>query len=187
MHDTTTQVLSLFEAHGKSRYGHEAVSQLQHALQAASQAEAAGADAELIAAALLHDIGHLLHDLPEDAPDHGIDDRHEMLGERWLEKHFSSSVVDPVRLHVEAKRYLCASEEGYLDLLSEPSRQSLMLQGGPMNAAEIKAFESHPHHQRAVRLRRWDDQAKDPTLVTRGIDHFAKYLDQAAKGAAKTA
>lgn len=182
MHPTTRTIVALFKERGSSQYGHEAVTQLQHALQAARLAEAEGADAELIVAALLHDVGHLLHDLPEEAPDQGIDDRHEVLGERWLEKHFSARVVEPVRLHVDAKRYLCAAEAGYLEILSAPSRQSLMLQGGPMNASEVAEFRSHPHYERAVRLRRWDDLAKDPSLRTPPIEHFATYLDEAAEG-----
>ncbi|MDX2132678.1 MAG: HD domain-containing protein [Planctomycetota bacterium] len=180
MHPITAQIIEMFRSRGSSQYGHEAVTQLQHGLQAAWLAEKEGADAELISAALLHDVGHLLHDLPDDAPDQGIDDRHEVLGERWLDKHFSDRVVEPVRLHVDAKRYLCAAERGYLELLSEPSRQSLMLQGGPMKGNELAAFESHPHRDRAVRLRRWDDQAKDPALETPPIEHFAPYLDEAA-------
>ncbi|MFZ4575301.1 MAG: phosphonate degradation HD-domain oxygenase [Phycisphaerales bacterium] len=180
MHPITAQIIEMFRSRGSSQYGHEAVTQLQHGLQAALMAENEGADAELISAALLHDVGHLLHDLPDDAPDQGIDDRHEVLGERWLTKHFTDRLVEPVRLHVDAKRYLCAAEPGYLEILSEPSRQSLLLQGGPMSGTELEQFQSNPHRERAVRLRRWDDQAKDPTLNTPPIEHFAKYLDEAA-------
>lgn len=185
MHPTTEQIVRLFQQNGNSQYGGEAVSQLQHALQAAWLAEQEGADASLVAAALLHDVGHLLHDLPDDAPDHGVDDRHEVLGERWLDRHFPREVVEPVRLHVDAKRYLCAVDPTYLGLLSEPSALSLRLQGGPMSEAEAAAFRTSPHHERAVRLRRWDDQAKDPTLATPPIEHFAQYLDAAATAAAR--
>ncbi len=180
MHPTTRTIVDMFKAKGNSQYGHEAVTQLEHALQAAWLAEKDGADAELIAASLLHDVGHLLHDLPDDAPDQGIDDRHEILGERWLLKNFGSAVVEPVKLHVDAKRYLCATEPGYLELLSEPSVQSLHLQGGPMNASEVAEFRSNVHCDRAVRLRRWDDLAKDVDLKTPDIEYFAKYLDEAA-------
>ena len=180
MHQTTQIILGLFRDHGSSQYGHESVTQLQHALQTAYMAEQAGADAELIAASLLHDVGHLLHDLPDDAPDLGIDDRHEILGQKWLEAHFGPGVVEPVRMHVDAKRYLCAVEPSYYAQLSPPSIQSLALQGGPMNAEEIAAFERSPQHQRAVTLRRWDDLAKDPSLVTPTAELYAKYLDQAA-------
>lgn len=180
MHSTTLEIVALFNHHGGSQYGHEAVTQLQHALQAAWLAEKSGADADLISAALLHDVGHLLHDLPDDAPDLGVDDRHEMLGERWLTDRFAPSVVEPVRLHVDAKRYLCAVEPAYYEKLSPPSIQSLKLQGGPMNAEEKAKFEANAHYERAVRLRRWDDEAKDSTLQTPSIEYFARFLDQSA-------
>ena len=179
MHSTTREVVDLFNRSGSSQYGNEAVTQLQHALQAAALGESQGATPALITAALVHDIGHLLHDLPDDAPDEGIDDRHEILGQKWLEKRFPSSVVEPVRLHVDAKRYLCAVEASYAALLSAPSAHSLMLQGGPMNPVEVATFKSSPFYADAVTLRRWDDQAKDPALQTPTIEHFAKYIDQA--------
>ena len=180
MHPTTLRIIELFHRSGNSQYGHESVTQLQHALQAAWMGEQDGADAALITAALLHDIGHLLHDLPDDAPDQGIDDRHEVLGEQWLTRHFGPEVVDPVRMHVDAKRYLCTAEADYLAKLSPPSVQSLHLQGGLMNAAEVEVFRAHPHFERAVRLRRWDDEAKDPALETPPIGHFARYIDEVA-------
>jgi phosphonate degradation associated HDIG domain protein len=180
MHPTTARIIEMFHRSGSSQYGHEAVTQLQHALQTALMAEQQGGDAALITASLLHDVGHLLHDLPDDAPDMGIDDRHEVLGEQWLDRHFGRDVVDPVRMHVDAKRYLCAAEPSYYAQLSPPSIQSLHLQGGPMNAAEQEAFRAHPFFENAVRLRRWDDLAKDPNLVTPPIEHFAAYIDEAA-------
>jgi phosphonate degradation associated HDIG domain protein len=173
----TMAVIDLFQRHGQSQYGGEAVTQLDHALQAAARAETEGATPSLIVAALVHDIGHLLHELPDDAPDHGIDDHHERLGARWLERRFSPAVVEPVRLHVAAKRYLCAVDAKYQSELSEPSRISLALQGGPMTADEIREFEQGPFANDAVRLRRWDEAAKDPEYVTPPIEHFGKYLD----------
>lgn len=180
-HPTTAQVLDLFRIHGTSRYGGEAVSQLEHALQAATFAEREGASAELIAAALLHDIGHLLHHLPADAPDRGVDDQHEELGARWLDRHFGPAVCDPVHLHVAAKRYLCTVDHAYLQLLSAPSIQSLRLQGGPMTSNELMAFELQPHYLDAVKLRKWDDAAKVVNMPTPNLNHFAVYLDQAAQ------
>jgi phosphonate degradation associated HDIG domain protein len=179
-HRVTNEVLQLLQQHGGSRYGGENVSQLEHALQAAFFAEQEGAPATLIAAALLHDIGHLLHELPADAPDRGIDDRHEELGARWLASRFGRAVCEPVNLHVVAKRYLCATEPAYFELLSAPSIQSLALQGGPMTADESRRFEQHPFYREAVQLRRWDDRAKIEKLVTPYIEHFAAHLDQAA-------
>jgi phosphonate degradation associated HDIG domain protein len=168
----------MFQQRGNSRYGGEAVTQLQHALQAATFAENTGASPALIAAALLHDIGHLLHDLPEDAPDRGIDDAHEELAARWLIGRFPPSVVAPVQLHVTAKRYLCTTDSNYLKHLSGPSLQSLKLQGGLMNNEELNAFRSHPHFTAAIQLRRWDEAAKDPTMQTPSLEHFAGYLRQ---------
>jgi phosphonate degradation associated HDIG domain protein len=170
----------MFAQRGASNYGGEAVTQEQHALQAAYFAEKTGADAALITAALLHDVGHLLHDLPEDAPDHGIDDAHEELAARWLRGKFPASVVDPVQLHVTAKRYLCTTDPNYLKHLSAPSLQSLQLQGGLMSETEIQEFRSHPHFEAAVRLRRWDEAAKDPDLQTPSLEHFANYMRQVA-------
>lgn len=159
-------VVHLLDSCGDSQYGSEAVSQREHALQCALLARQKGYASHLVAACLLHDIGHLLHDLPEDAPERGIDDVHEDRGAAWLESRFLPDVVEPVRLHVAAKRYLCAVEADYFSLLSPPSVLSLELQGGPMSAPEIEAFRANPHHQAAVDLRRLDDEAKVPGLPT---------------------
>ncbi|MCA9233946.1 MAG: metal-dependent phosphohydrolase [Planctomycetales bacterium] len=161
---------------GDSLYGGEAVTQLEHGLQAALLAEQAGAPPSQILAALLHDVGHLLHDLPADAPDQGVDDVHEQLGYEWLAKHFGPQVSEPVRLHVAAKRYLCAVEPEYLATLSAPSLQSLQLQGGPFSADEAAAFQRHPFFRESVDLRRWDDQAKAVGLRTPDIEHFLDFV-----------
>jgi phosphonate degradation associated HDIG domain protein len=173
---TTEFVLELFRIHGASQYGREAVTQLQHALQAATFAEAEHVPSALICAALLHDIGHLLHDLPDDAPDKGIDDRHELLAAEWLQSRFLPDVVEPVKLHVAAKRYLCTIDPGYHSQLSRPSLISLELQGGPMNDFETREFEKNPYSNDAVRLRRWDDLAKVADFVTPPVEHFACHL-----------
>jgi phosphonate degradation associated HDIG domain protein len=169
-------IRELFDRNGGSLYGGEEVTQLEHALQAAMLAETEGADASLIVAALLHDIGHLLHDLPEDAPDDGVDDVHELLAYMWLREHFGPEVTEPVRLHVDAKRYLCAVEPEYRASLSAASLQSLELQGGTFSAAEVRAFEQRPFFEAGLRLRRWDDQAKVVGLVTPNLNHFLSYI-----------
>ncbi|WP_417848447.1 phosphonate degradation HD-domain oxygenase [Thalassoglobus sp.] len=177
---TIRELLDLFERHGNSQYGGENVTQLEHALQAATLAEEENASPELIVAALLHDLGHLLHNLPENAPDQGIDDHHENLGYRFACQLFPQAVTEPIRMHVVAKRYLCAIEPDYFSTLSQPSVVSLGLQGGPMNEHEISDFELNPFAQDAVRLRRWDDTAKDPTVKTSPLSHFKKYLSEVA-------
>lgn len=171
----------LFATRGDSEYGGEAVSQLEHALQAAAAAVADGADEPLVAAALLHDVGHLLHDLPVDAPEAGIDDHHENSAARFLETHFGPEVCEPVRLHVAAKRYLTAVEPDYLAKLSGPSVTSLMLQGGPMNAAEQEVFRANPHWQAALRLRRYDEAAKVAGAATPTLAHFLPLLARVAR------
>lgn len=175
----TVEILELFRSRGHSQYGREAVTQQDHALQAAYFAERASASPSLIAAALLHDVGHLLHDLSDDAPELGIDDVHETLGARWLEQRYGIDVVEPVRLHVAAKRYLCSVEQEYFSTLSPASVLSLKLQGGPMSDDEAREFRSHLHFADAIALRRWDDAAKIPDLETPNLEHFARYLDQA--------
>jgi phosphonate degradation associated HDIG domain protein len=186
--DDAPQILDairgLFDRRGDSAYGGEAVSQREHALQAAALARRDGAGPALIVAALLHDVGHLLHDLPDDAPDRGVDDDHEARAAGWLARWFGPAVVEPVRRHVDAKRYLCAADPGYLDQLSEPSRVSLRLQGGPMSAEEAEAFRRSPHGADAVALRRWDDAAKEPGLAVPGLEDYIPILAEvlAARG-----
>jgi phosphonate degradation associated HDIG domain protein len=174
------EIVRLFETHGKSAYLGEPVSQEEHALQAAHLAEQEGAPPHLIAAALLHDIGHLVHGLPEDIADHGIDGRHEVAAEAFLRKAFGPAVSEPVRLHVDAKRYLCSADPLYLAQLSPASVQSLHLQGGPFSPEESTAFEENPHARDAVRLRRWDDEAKIPGLAVPPVEHYRPILEAVA-------
>lgn len=166
----------IFAAHGGSLYGGEAVTQMEHGLQAALLAERDGASAELLVAALLHDVGHLLHDLPNHAPEDGVDDVHERLGAEWLGDRFPESVVEPIRMHVDAKRYLCAVDPGYRGTLSAPSETSLHLQGGPMSVEECVAFRQTPYFSDAVKLRHWDDQAKVVGLQTPPLEHFLRHV-----------
>lgn len=170
---------SLFAERGAAEYHGEAVSQMEHALQSADLAEQAEADSELITAALLHDIGHLLHAHGETAATQGIDDQHETLGERFLRLHFGPGVTEPVRLHVPAKRYLCHVDPTYLAMLSPASRQSLHIQGGPMTAAEAEAFAREPYAEAAIALRHWDDTAKVVGRPTPTLAHFRPYLEAA--------
>ena len=173
----------LLERRANGAYGLHDVTQREHALQAAALAEADGQPDALIAAALLHDIGHLVHDLGENPAAEGVDDRHEELGHAWLIRHFGPEVTEPVRLHVAAKRYLCAMEADYFARLSPDSVRSLALQGGPMDAAEVAAFEALSHHSAAVTLRRYDEAAKVPRLETPPVAHFMPVVARCLRAA----
>lgn len=160
-------IAELFAGPGARDYLGEPVTIGAHMLQAGALAEAAGADPPLVATALLHDIGHLRSE---------SDRRHGEAGARWLSQWFGEAVTEPVRLHVAAKRYLCATEPGYFGLLSAESVRTLELQGGPMAADEAAAFEALPHARDAVAVRRWDDEAKDPAVTPPGFAHFVPLL-----------
>ena len=172
--DVLVEIARLFEQHGAGMYAGEPVTQREHALQAAHFAEQAGEPASVIAAALLHDIGHLIHEFDEDCAEQGIDDQHEAAGADWLTTHagFGSDVTEPIRLHVPAKRYLCAVDADYLARLSDASRLSLKLQGGPFSSAEVDTFRNHKYFEAAVRLRGYDEQAKQVDLPTPPLTHF---------------
>lgn len=156
-------IWDLLAGRGAAMYGGEAVTQCQHALQTAALAKADGAGDALVLAALFHDIGHLF--FADDAADTraGIDRRHELVSARHLSELFPETVSEPVRLHVAAKRWLCATDASYLEGLSEGSVLSLQAQGGPFDADAAAAFIRQPHAVEAVALRRWDDLAKDPS------------------------
>jgi [1-hydroxy-2-(trimethylamino)ethyl]phosphonate dioxygenase len=170
--DILAEIQRLLEQKASGRYGLSLVNQQQHALQGAALAEREGKGDAMIVAALLHDIGHMVHNLGENPADAGIDDRHEALGHAWLQAHFGPEVTEPVRLHVAAKRYLCAVEPNYFAKLAPDSVKSLALQGGPMSAEEVAAFEALPQHREAVQLRRYDEQAKLKGLETPPVAHF---------------
>jgi len=169
-------LLELLRTRGADCYD-ETVTQLAHALQTAYRATLAGAEAESVAAALLHDVGHLL--LPEErarrrSVDHDL--RHERVGYAVLSSLFPEAVTEPVRLHVEAKRYLTATDPGYRSQLSPGSLHSLELQGGPFTPQQRADFESNPYWREAVALRRWDDEAKVPGLQVPGLEQYAQVL-----------
>jgi phosphonate degradation associated HDIG domain protein len=167
---------SLFQTRGHAQYSGEPVTQLQHALQSAALAEHEGADDELVTAAFLHDLGHLVHELGQDGSDtptlRGIDDLHQFIAIPFLRGLFSERVLGAIQGHVDAKRYLCAVRPGYLEALSADSQRSLKLQGGVFDAAATQAFISQPGAQEAVRLRLWDDLAKSADAKTPPLEHF---------------
>lgn len=182
--DAIETLFGLLNRMGAVRYGSESVSQLDHALQCAALAEREGASSQLVVAALLHDIGHLTAD-DEGAALQGIDARHEIDGSGFLAAWFGGEVTRPVRLHVDAKRYLCAVEPAYFEGLSPASVRSLALQGGPFSAEEAHRFIAQAQAPEAVRLRRWDDGAKVPGAGTPPLAHYRLHVEEAlaARGA----
>ena len=179
--DLVDYIVWLYDDRGERSYGSEAVTQLEHALQCAELAEREGAHEALIAASLLHDIGHLLPKLGAEVARGGVDDRHEYLPLRMLRRHFGEAVLAPIRLHVAAKRYLCAVQPGYCDGLSSASRMSLQRQGGIYTQAEAARFMREPYADDAIRLRQWDDRAKVRGKVTPDFPYYVNLLLRCAQ------
>jgi phosphonate degradation associated HDIG domain protein len=169
---TLADIEQLFAQKGGEQYTGEPVTQLEHALQTALQAENEGADDALVTAALLHDLGHLLHELGATPTERGIDDVHQYRAIPFLRGLLPDDVLGAISLHVDAKRYLCATRSGYFEALSEDSKRSLKLQGGVFSATEAEAFIARPGAPQAVRLRIWDDLAKTAGLPTPPLSHF---------------
>ena len=179
-------ILQLLNSRATTWYGQEAVSQLEHALQCAQLAENAGESDSTVVAALLHDLGHMLgHNqaLVEDADPEAHpekDDLHQFVALPFLRNLFPDSVLEPIKLHVDAKRYLCAVDAAYWAGLSPASKHSLGLQGGAFDATQVKAFETLDYWQEAVRLRGYDDLAKVPGAETAGLAHFSQTMARVA-------
>ena len=178
-------IAELFASEGAADYLGEPVTVAAHLLQAGARAEADGAPPALVAAALLHDVGHLRGaDADVQAVElsgrelmAGHDNNHGDRGAQWLSaQRFPVSVTEPIRLHVAAKRYLCATEPSYFGQLSEASVYTLSVQGGLMTDAEAREFEREPHAADAIAVRRWDDQAKDPSADEPDFDHYRRLL-----------
>ncbi len=185
---TLSDIHRLFEAKGGRAYSGEPVTQLEHALQSAFLAEREGAAPALVTAALLHDLGHLLNDQGETPTLRGINDRHEAVAIPQLRELFDESVLEPIRLHVEAKRYLCLRGDGevsgaqYFAALSADSVRSLQLQGGTFTEEQADQFIASPYAAAAVRVRRWDDLAKCPGLATPPLPHYLGIAAYVARG-----
>ena len=178
---TVLDIIQLYRSAGAARYGMESVSQEQHALQCAVLAEQAGSPPELVAAALLHDLGHLVRCKP-DSSAAARDDLHEYASIPFLRRTFTEAVIQPIRLHVQAKRYLCAVSSGYREALSPASQRSLGLQGGAFTPEQAQEFICQPYAGEAVALRQWDDSAKDPAARTPGWSHYEQILLRASAG-----
>lgn len=172
------KMTDLFANHGGDLYGGEEITQERHGLQCAQLAEDEGAAPHLIVSALLHDVGHLLHDEFEAAQDRGEDRFHENLGSKFLSQWFGTNVTDPIKLHVASKKYLCAVRPEYHAGLSAASVHTLRIQGGPMNADEVAEFEKNPSYKDAIQVRIWDDTGKDPEMQTNSLEHFLTYADK---------
>jgi len=170
-------IFRLFERRGAEAYYGEAVSMLEHSLQTAHFARLSHAPDSLVLAALLHDVGHLIEDVPADLADWHEDAHHEEKGAAWLARHFGPEICNPVRLHVPAKRYLCATDASYFSKLSPASVVTLKLQGGPMNAAEVAEFERVPHYKDALRVRRCDEAGKVAGLTTAGLEDYRTLIE----------
>ena len=172
------ELWAIYSGRGAGAYFGEAVSTLEHSLQAAYFARESNASSALVVAALLHDIGHLIDPAPLDFADWHSDARHELSGSNWLARRFAAEVSEPVRLHVPAKRYLCATDPGYLAQLSPASARTLALQGGPMSDAQIAAFRLEAFHRDAIELRHWDDKGKIAGLRTPDFAYYQGLIEE---------
>lgn len=170
-------ILDLFARRGAEEYMGEPVSMAQHMEQSAACAKADGASDDLVIAALLHDIGHFVGDFSIDALENGIDNYHEAAGAQFLAPYFPASVTEPIRLHVAAKKYLCAVDRDYFKRLSAASIQSLQVQGGPMSENEITKFEANPFHRSAVKARLYDDDGKVAGLDIKPVSSYRNKLE----------
>lgn len=175
-------IADIFARRGAEEYLGEPVTIAEHMLQCAELAERAGAPDTLVAAALLHDIGHFTNEFPADAADRGIDSVHEEAGARVLRDFFPPLITDCVRYHVDAKRYLCTTYPGYLGRLSAASVHSLNLQGGPMSATEAAEFARNPHLADILQVRIWDDTGKDPEHAAPPFAHYQPLLERVVQG-----
>ena len=165
------QILDAFATCGHLDYG-EDISMREHMLQTACLAENAGEDNRVVVAALLHDYGHLICNMPNNTFEQGRDNCHESIGAAALAEWFDDDIVDAVRLHVEAKRYLCAAEPAYEEKLSRASVTTLAVQGGPMNQREVRRFQQEKGHETAVRIRKYDDRGKVPGMQRPGLEEY---------------
>lgn len=175
---TASEIISLFERKGNSNYSGEKITQLEHACQAAQLAEKDGNDDEVILAAFLHDVGHLLDDAPEavDMNGFGVKD-HEAIGADYLlQRGFSQKVAGLVKSHVEAKRYLCTVNPRYYANLSEASKTTLKYQGGLMSDEELDAFEANPLKNLIIKMRTWDEEAKHEHVALPDLNSYREKI-----------
>lgn len=178
-----SRICEIYLREGEKAYGLYGINQLEHALQSATRAEDEGMSSAMIMACLLHDVGHMIHDLGEAPAERGVDDHHEARGAGWVARYFPRAVSEPIRLHVAAKRYLCTVEEDYVGNLARDSQISLQLQGGLMSPDEITRFLRQDYADDAILLRRLDELAKDVGAVTPSLDQLLdRHLASAVAG-----
>ncbi len=171
----------VFRRRGAESYLGEQVTMAQHMLQTAQCAEQAGANNSQIVAALLHDIGHYKNEIPETSLAKGVDNFHEEAGANFLEDYFPLSVVEPIRQHVAAKRYLCAVNSDYFERLSPASVHTLNLQGGPMNTEEVEEFEKNDYLVQCIQLRYCDEDGKDPERKHPPFSYYRPLIESLVK------
>ena len=175
---SVSDIRSLFEQYGNLAYSGEPVTQLEHALQSGALAEEARVGDELVAAAFLHDLGHLLNRQGDTPTERGIDDLHQYFALPFLRPVLPDAVLEPIRLHVDAKRCLCAIDDKYFRQLSADSVRSLELQGGIFSTEDAEAFLAKPYAQDALSVRKWDDRAKQQNRATPDLDHFMGVVER---------
>jgi len=175
---SVSDIRSLFEQYGNLAYSGEPVTQLEHALQSGALAEDARAGDELVAAAFLHDLGHLLNRQGDTPTERGIDDLHQYFALPFLRPVLPDAVLEPIRLHVDAKRCLCAIDDMYFRQLSADSVRSLELQGGIFSSEEAEAFLAKPYAEDALSVRKWDDRGKEQNRATPDLDHFMDVVER---------
>ena len=171
------KIVSVYLTHGNRHYG-EDVSELEHALQTAEFARQFGESDALILSCLLHDYGHMLHDLGEDIALLGVDAKHEELGAALLKGLFPDEILEPIRQHVAAKRFLCCKSSAYIEGLSKSSRISLRLQGGTMSDAEAAQFQANPHFEACLKVRQYDDMGKVPGMKTASLESYRELIQR---------
>ncbi|MFT7291165.1 MAG: putative HD phosphohydrolase [Marinobacter psychrophilus] len=177
------ELAKLFEKFGDEQYG-EAITQREHMLQSAHMAEERGESDAIVVAALLHDVGHFFSPQTEELVSDGRPEQnfcHEVLGARFLESCFGPEVIVPIQLHVAVKRYLCSVEEGYYESLSEASKHSLVLQGGPMTPAQVEKFSAGKHSDAAIGLRYCDDHGKQVGIDIPGLEYYRELIIKMVK------
>lgn len=180
-HNIVNHIEDIFNRRGAESYLGEDVTMSQHMLQAAQCAKKSGADDSLIVAALLHDIGHYQNEIPETALAKGKNNYHEEAGANFLEDYFPLSVVEPIRQHVATKRYLCAVRPEYFELLSAASIDTLNLQGGPMTKEEVEEFEKNDYLEECIKLRYWDEDAKDSNIICPSFSYYRALIESLVK------